>query len=99
MRTIERSLFADLVRGCRESGVEPLAYTCTATPFGQLQEITFSESRKRSAKEFNGSTIRHVSDLLTIGDDIVAVLIKKPDGQVGEALLAEFTHRFAGVLR
>lgn len=99
VRTIERALFADLVRGCRKAGVEPLAYACTATPFGLVQEITYSESAKQPATEFNGSVICQVPDLLRIEDDIVAVLIKKPDGPVGEALLAEFALRFAGVLR
>lgn len=99
IRTIERSVFADLIRRCREAGVEPLAYACTATPFGLAQEITFSENAGQPTKEFNGSAIRHVPDLLTIEDDVVAVLIKKPDGPAGEALLAQFAHRFAGELR
>jgi len=99
IKTIAREAFGALVKRCRTAGVSPLAYVCSATPFGVVQEITYAEGPDRPTTEFNGSLVRWVDDLLTIEDDIVAVLIRKPAGQAGEALLADLSETFAGILR
>lgn len=98
IKTIERTAFHELVRRCRVVGVTPLAYACTATPFG-LQETAFTERVDGPTTEFNGSAVQRVGDLLLVEDDIVAVLIERPVGPAGGALLAELTAIFAGVLR
>ncbi|WP_330084350.1 HAD hydrolase family protein [Methylocystis iwaonis] len=99
IKTIERGAFSELVKRCRVAGVSPLAYACTATPFGVLQETTYSEGADGATTEFNGSLVRRVDDLLRIEDDIVAVLIRRPAGPAGDALLADLTDRFGRVLR
>lgn len=98
IKTIERAAFHELIRRCRLVGVSPLAYACTATLFG-LEEIAFTERSDGPATEFNGSVVRRVNDLLQLDDDIVAVLIERPGGEVGDALLAELSATFAGILR
>jgi hydroxymethylpyrimidine pyrophosphatase-like HAD family hydrolase len=98
IKSIERAAFQELVRRCKVLRVSPLAYACTATPFG-LQETAFTERADGPTTEFNGSTVRQVADLLQIKEDIVAVLIERPTGPAGDALLAELVAIFAGILR
>jgi hydroxymethylpyrimidine pyrophosphatase-like HAD family hydrolase len=76
-----------------------MAYACTATPFGVVREITYTEGFDRPTTEFNGSLVRRVDDLLRIEDNIVAVLIRRPAGSAGDALLADLSKGLAGVLR
>lgn len=98
-RTIDRSAFTALVEHCRILRVSAHAYACTATPFGQVRETTFTEEVGAPAAEFNGSIIRPVDDLLKIDEDIVAVLIKRPVGQEGDVLQADLAGRFGSIMR
>lgn len=98
IKTIERAAFQELIKRCRLVGVSVLAYACTATLFG-LEEIAFTERSDGPDTEFNGSAVRRVRDLLQLDHDIVAVLIERPAGDVGDALLAEVTAAFTGTLR
>ncbi len=99
IRTIERAAFGKLVRCCRARGNTFQAYCCTATPFGLVHETTFTEAAAGPAQEFNGSSVHIVEDLTQLDEDFVAVLVDRPAGCAGEALLADLSSRFAGVLR
>jgi len=99
IRTIESRVFNELVGRCRMAGVSPLVYTCTVTPFGVVQETAYTEASDGPTTEFNGSQVRCVADLAGIKDDIVAVLIKRPEGLEGDRVMADLADRFAGVLR
>jgi hydroxymethylpyrimidine pyrophosphatase-like HAD family hydrolase len=99
VKTIDRSSFAKLIRYCRQAHVSPLAYACSASPFGTVRETVYSETTKGPGIEFNGSEIRLVEDLLAIEDEVVAVLIEGPPGAAGDVLKEELTSSLSGELR
>ncbi len=99
VRTIEREAFAHLVKRCRIIGVSPLAYACAATPFESIRETVYSESTNAPLREFNGTEIRRVTDLLAIEDEIVAALIECPAGAIGDAFKESLAQSFSGALR
>jgi Cof subfamily protein (haloacid dehalogenase superfamily) len=95
---IESTVFAALVRTCRDQRVSILAYACRLNMEFAPRETVYGEGAAVPAIEFNGMEVRPVSDLLSIDDEFVSVLIEMPNGTDPMPLAHELGQCFEGRL-
>jgi Cof subfamily protein (haloacid dehalogenase superfamily) len=80
--------FRAVIEACRRRSLLTTAYACGSQLDFIPHESVYSECAEAPATDFNGMEIRRVSDLTTVDDDFVAVLVEVPVG-TGEGLLAD----------
>jgi Cof subfamily protein (haloacid dehalogenase superfamily) len=80
--------FRAVIEACRRRSLRTTAYACGSQLDFIPQESVYSECAEALVSDFNGMEIRRVSDLTTVDDDFVAVLVEVPAATGGD-LLAE----------
>ncbi len=80
--------FRTVIEACRRRSLQTTAYACGSQLDFIPHESVYSECAEAQATDFNGMEIRQVSDLTTVDDDFVAVLVEVPTAS-GEGLLSE----------
>lgn len=90
--------FRAVIEACRRRSLRTTAYACGSQLDFIPHESVYSECPDAPISDFNGMEIRRVSDLTTVDDDFVAVLVEVPP-VAGENLLADLQTELGGRVR
>lgn len=84
---------------CQEAALWPIVYTCRENIGAPLIEDVYLSDGAPPSAEFNGMRVERVSDLLSISQDVVAVLADAGDVETSVRLAKALSRRVGATLR
>lgn len=84
---------------CRSVGLWPIVYTCSERVAGPPLETVYLDGAAPPSAEFNGMRIQRVANLLSVSNDVVAVLADAGDVETSGRLARQLSEQVGDSVR